>query len=44
MRGGSSKEVPVTKIWILDILISVDGKDIDSISQTQVCDEIISDQ
>ena len=26
MRGGSSKEVPVTKVWILDILISVDGK------------------
>ena len=27
MRGGSAEEVPVTKVWILDIPISVDGKD-----------------
>ena len=28
VRGGSAEEVPVTKVWISDILISVDGKDI----------------
>ena len=28
MRGGSGEEVPVTKVWISDIPISVDRKDI----------------
>ena len=28
VRGGSGEEVPVTKVWISDIPISVDGKDI----------------
>ena len=30
MRGGSGEEVPVTKVWISDIPISVDGKDIET--------------
>ena len=30
VRGGSGEEVPVTKVWISDILISVDGKDIET--------------
>ena len=29
VRGGSGEEVPVTKVWISDIPISVDGKDIE---------------
>ena len=44
VRGGSGKEVPVTKVWVSDIPISVDGKDIDSISKTRVCVEILSDK
>ena len=44
LRGGSGEEVPVTKVWISDIPISVDGKDIDSISKTRVCVEILSDK
>ena len=28
VRGGSGEEVPVTKVWVSDIPISVDGKDI----------------
>ena len=28
VRGGNGEEVPVTKVWISDIPISVDGKDI----------------
>ena len=30
MRGDSGEEVPVTKVWISDILISVDRKDIET--------------
>ena len=30
LRGGSGEEVPVTKVWISDIPISVDGKDIET--------------
>ena len=30
VRGGSGEEVPVTKVWISDIPISVDGKDIET--------------
>ena len=30
MRGGSGEVVPVTKVWISDIPISVDGKDIET--------------
>ena len=44
VRGGSGEEVPVTKVWISDIPISFEGKDIDSISQTRVCVEILSDK
>ena len=29
VRGGSGEEVPVTKVWISDIPISADGKDIE---------------
>ena len=44
VRGGSGEEVPVTQVWVSDIPISVDGKDIDSISKTRVCVEILSDK
>ena len=30
VRGGSGEEVPVTQVWISDIPISVDGKDIET--------------
>ena len=30
VRGGSGEEVPVTKVWISDIPISVDGKEIET--------------
>ena len=30
VKGGSGEEVPVTKVWISDIPISVDGKDIET--------------
>ena len=30
LRGGSGEEMPVTKVWISDIPISCDGKDIET--------------
>ena len=30
LRGGSGEEMPVAKVWISDILISGDGKDIET--------------
>ena len=37
VRGGSAEEVPVTKVWISDIPISVDGKDIGTALVRLVC-------
>ena len=30
LKGGDGQEIPVTKVWISDIPISVDGKDIET--------------